>query len=137
MLPARCRDTLLQAEEIHQLVVTIDTESPCLLLYPVYEWHRIEQKIQGLSSFNKATRRIQRLLIGHATEVEIDNSGRVLIAPMLREYAKLEKEVVLIGQGNKFEIWDKTTWHRHRDEWLAEETKDSKDIPTELQDLAL
>jgi MraZ protein len=137
MLPARCRDSLTQSEEIQQLVVTIDTDSPCLLLYPIYEWQKIEHKIQGLSSFNKATRRIQRLLIGHATEVDIDSSGRVLIAPLLREYAHLEKEIVLIGQGNKFEIWDKKYWQQHRDEWLAEETKPSKEVPEELKDLAL
>ncbi len=109
-LPTRYREELNA-----QLILTIDTDSPCLLLYPFLEWQRIEQKIQALPSFNKATRRIQRLLIGHATEVEIDNSGRILLSPLLREYAHLEKEVVVIGQGNKFEIWDKEYWQTHRD----------------------
>src|ERR1700722_2957129 len=102
-LPTRYREELSQKESPsgEKLIVTIDTDSPCLLLYPLVEWQKIEQKIQALPSFNKATRRIQRLLIGHATEVDVDNSGRVLLPPLLREYANLEKEIVLIGQGNK------------------------------------
>jgi MraZ protein len=135
-LPTRYREPLQQGDG-SQLVLTIDTDSPCLLLYPISEWQKIEEKIQALPSFNKATRRIQRLLIGHATEVEVDNSGRVLVQPLLREYAHLDKEVVLIGQGNKFEIWDKKQWHKHRDGWLAEEADSTTDVPPELQTLAL
>ena len=135
-LPTRYRDEG-QQHNGQKLILTIDTDSPCLLLYPIYEWQKIEQKIQALSSFNKATRRIQRLLIGHATEIDVDSSGRVLIPTLLREYAHLEKEVVLIGQGNKFEIWNKQHWQKHRDEWLAEEENGMKDVPPELQSLAL
>ena len=135
-LPARAREELLKNDG-GKLIITIDTDSPCLLLYPLAEWQKIEQKIQALPSFNKATRRIQRLLIGHAADVEIDSSGRVLVPPLLREYANLEKELVLIGQGNKLEIWDKQYWQKHRDEWLAEEADSTTDIPPELQSLAL
>ena len=135
-LPTRYRDEL-QENNGHQLILTIDTDSPCLLLYPLREWQKIEQKIQALPSFNKATRRIQRLLIGHATEVEVDRTGRVLLPPMLREYAHLEKDIVVIGQGNKFEIWNKADWQKHRDEWLSEEDDDTTGVPPELQSLAL
>lgn len=135
-MPTRYRD-LLTLNNGNQVIITIDTESPSLLVYPFNEWQIIEQKIQALPSFNKATRRIQRLLIGHATEVDIDNSGRLLLPPMLREYAKLEKEVVLIGQGNKFEIWDKKNWHSHRHDWLMEEADRTTDVPPELQSIAL
>jgi MraZ protein len=135
-LPTRYRDALTKSDG-GQLVLTIDTDSPCLLLYPLNEWQKIEQKIQALPSFNKATRRIQRLLIGHATEVEVDSSGRVLLPTLLREYGNLEKETVLIGQGNKFEIWDKKFWQKHRDEWLAEEIDKTTDVPPELQSIAL
>lgn len=137
-MPTRYREELSQGEAgSEKLIVTIDTDSPCLLLYPIVEWQKIEQKIQALPSFNKATRRIQRLLIGHATDVEVDSSGRVLLPTLLREYANLEKEIVLIGQGNKFEIWDKKYWQKHRDEWLAEEADEATDVPPELQSLAL
>ena len=92
-----------------RLVVTIDTEERCLLIYPANEWEVIEAKLDGLSSFNKATRRIQRLLIGHATDLELDGSGRILLPQPLREYAYLEKEAVLMGQGKKLELWSKET----------------------------
>lgn len=74
-LPARYRDQIADCCE-NQLVVTIDTETRCLLLYPLPEWETIEKKIESLPSFNPAARRIQRLLIGHATDLELDASGR-------------------------------------------------------------
>src|SRR3990167_4083686 len=107
-VPVRYRDALsLSAKsESTALVITIDTEEKCLLLYLAKDWLTIENKLQNLPSFNQATRRIQRLLIGHATDVELDSHGRLLLAPLLREYAELDKKIVMIGQGNKFEIWN-------------------------------
>ncbi len=135
VMPTRYRERL----ESHggQLVITIDTESPCLLLYPLPEWELIERKLEALPSFNQVTRRIQRLLIGHATEVDIDNSGRILLPPLLREYAKLEKHLMLVGQGKKFELWDEQQWQASRDHWLLEQVNMGKALPDELQSLAL
>ena len=91
-LPARYRDTFASADK-SALVVTIDTEETCLLLYPLRIWQGIEEKLQALPSFNPTARRIQRLLIGHATDVELDAQTRFLVPPLLREYAHLEKKV--------------------------------------------
>ena len=102
------------------MIVTIDTEQPCLLIYPLPEWELIEEKIEALPSFNPTTRRIQRLLIGHATEVEVDGNGRMLLSNPLREYAQLGKKVVLIGQGKKFELWDEGIWSQRMESWLSE-----------------
>ncbi len=135
-MPMRYRECL-QAEHQGQLVITIDTESPCLLLYPMTEWEIIEKKIEALPSFNKVTRRIQRLLIGHATEIELDSHGRLLVPPPLREYAKLEKSLMLVGQGKKFELWNEQQWQTSRDTWLVEEAERDSDLPGELQSLAL
>lgn len=138
-IPKRYRDSLLlgkKQDDNYNIVVTIDTESPCLLLYPAIQWDVIEQKLQGLPSFNPATRRIQRLLIGHATELELDGNSRLLIPPVLREYANLEKKIMLVGQGKKLEIWDETTWNELRQQWLAE-TSQSDTLPPDLQDLSL
>lgn len=135
-MPARYRDDLQQSK-VAQLVITIDTESPCLLLYPLPEWELIEAKLGALSSFNKATRRIQRLLIGHATELELDSSGRLLLPPLLREYAKLDKRVMLVGQGRKFEVWDEQKWNESRDSWLMEELDNQSELPPELHSLSL
>lgn len=135
-MPARYREQL-QKSNINQLVVTIDTESPCLLLYSLPEWENIEQKLQTLPSFNRAARRIQRLLIGHATELELDNNGRLLLPQLLREYAKLDKNVMLVGQGKKFELWDEQQWQLGRTNWLTEEANSAGELPNELQSLSL
>ena len=89
-----------------------------------------------LPSLNKQARRLQRLLIGHATECELDGSGRILIPPPLREFSNLDKQIVLIGQGNKFEIWDENTWNERRDVWLAEEEQELE-LSAELESLSL
>lgn len=135
-VPTRYRDALL-AEDAGALVVTIDTEETCLLLYPVKAWQVIETNLQKLPSFNAQARRIQRLLIGHATDVELDSNGRVLLPPPLREHAQLDKRAVLIGQGNKFEVWDEALWQSRRTEWLAEEAAGDDSLPDEMKTFSL
>ena len=135
-MPARYRELLSNLSQT-ALVVTIDTEETCLLLYPEQEWQRIEVSLQRLPSFNPAARRIQRLLIGHATDLELDASGRILIPSELRTYASLNKQAVLIGQGNKFEIWDEVLWQSRRSAWLAEESEHLGDLPDEMKTFSL
>ena len=134
VLPARYRDRLLEICQ-SQLIITIDTDQPCLLIYPLPEWEQIEEKIEALPSFNPTTRRIQRLLIGHATDVEVDTNGRMLLSTPLREYAKLGKKVVLIGQGKKFELWDELLWAERMQSWLGDSGSD--EMPTALAELTL
>ena len=135
-MPTRYRDAL-QTRSEGQLVATIDTDEKCLLLYPLDDWLEIERKIEGLSSFNKATRRVQRLLIGHATDVEMDTNGRLVIPPVLRNYAALDKKIMLVGQGKKFEIWSEDVWNSKRDAWLEEESLGEGELPEELMSLSL
>ncbi len=135
-IPARYRERLHE-RCAGQLVLTIDTDERCLLLYPLPEWEAIERKLDGLPSLNPHARRVQRLLMGHATDTEMDGQGRILLPPPLRQYARLDKRVVLIGQGKKFELWDEAYWNERRDQWLAEETMDEEGLPAELQSLAL
>ena len=117
------------------LVVTVDRDH-CLLVYPLPEWEHIEQKLVRLPSLNRSARRLQRLLIGHATECQLDGSGRILLSQPLRDFAGLDKKTVLIGQGNKFELWDEIAWTQRRDEWLAE-AAESEDLPGDLESLSL
>ena len=133
-MPTRYRERLATHCE-GQLVVTVDRDH-CLLLYPLPEWEEIERKLVRLPSLNKQARRLQRLLIGHATEVELDGNGRILLPPPLREFAELEKRIVLIGQGNKFELWDEVQWNEKRDVWLTE-TDGDEALPAELESLSL
>ena len=134
-IPTKYREPLAELCGAH-LVATIDTEERCLLIYPVNEWEEIQQKIEALPSFNPVARRIQRLLIGHATDLELDGSGRVLLPQPLREYAGLEKESVLIGQGKKLELWSKTLWQSRRDDYLDMVSQPDQ-LPDELQSLSL
>ena len=134
-IPARYRQVLRDRCD-GALVATIDTDESCLLIYPLDEWELIQQKIEALPSFHPMTRRIQRLLIGHATDVELDGNGRILIPPLLREYAGLEKRSILLGQGKKFELWDELCWNERRDQYLKE-ASESEEIPMELQSLSL
>jgi MraZ protein len=135
-IPARYREELMD-QDAGKLVVTIDTQERCLLLYPVKQWELIEKKLEVLPSFNPVTRRIQRLLIGHATELEIDKQGRVLLPPLLRDYASLEKTIMLVGQGKKFEIWGEKQWDDGRASWLNEHAIGQSEMPPELNDLSV
>jgi MraZ protein len=134
-IPARYRDALAAGCD-GQLVATIDIEDRCLFLYPLPAWREIEAQIAKLPTFNPDTRRLQRLLIGHARELEIDSNGRVLIPPELRTYAGLDKEVVLVGQGHRFELWSTASWAAAREQWLVE-AAGGRAIPAEMQSLSL
>ena len=85
---------------------------------------------------NARARRLQRLLIGHATEVELDSAGRILLPPPLREFADLDKRVILLGQGNKFELWNEVLWQDRREQWLTEDEGDQP-LSAELESLSL
>jgi len=133
-IPTRYRE-LLANHCNGEMVVTIDTEEKCLLIYPQPEWEGVQRKVEALPSFKPAARRIQRLLIGHATDIPMDASGRILLTSPLRDYAMLEKKVVLLGQGNKLELWSEDVWINRRDAWLDENAM--LEIPEELHSLSL
>lgn len=107
-VPAKHRDALA-ADNDGRVILTADP-SHCLLVYPLAEWEPIQKRLMALSSFNERIRGLQRLLVGHADDVEVDGAGRILVPPALRAYAALDKRVVLVGQGNKFELWDEVRW---------------------------
>lgn len=134
-MPARYRDRLVETSG-GRLVVTVDRDR-CLLVYPLHEWEQIEAQLVALPSLNKQARLLQRLLIGHATEVELDTQGRILLPTMLREYASLDKKIVLIGQGKKFEIWDEQIWNDKQQVWLQDVNSDDGEMPSSLENLSL
>lgn len=120
------------------VVATIDPQEPCILLYPLPEWERVEAKLQALPTLHKATRRMQRLLIGHATVQPLDGQGRILLSPFLRAYADLAKKTVLVGQGKRMELWSEPVWSRERDRWLEESNADEGGaVPDALNVLCL
>lgn len=136
-IPTKYREQLL-LESNNAVVLTIDTEERCLLMYPIVEWVLLEAKLASLPSFNPAARRIQRLLIGHASDLEVDKQGRILLPALLREYAGLDKKAVLVGQGKKFELWDEAHWEESRRHWLEQESNsDDLVLPEEVKSISL
>lgn len=134
-MPARYRERLLEGCG-GRLVVTVDQDH-CLLVYPLPEWEVIENKLIALPSLNKQARLLQRLLIGHATELDMDAQGRILLPAMLRDFAGLKKKAVIIGQGKKLEIWDEDTWTKSQEEWVAAVQADEGELPAALEELSL
>jgi MraZ protein len=132
-IPTRYRERLAQRCD-GQLVATVDKDY-CLLLYPFPDWEDIERKLMRLPSLDKRARRLQRLMVGHATEIDVDGHGRILLSRELREFAGLEKQAVLLGQGNRFELWDEERWNETRDGWLSD--GDDADLSAQLETLTL
>lgn len=120
-LPGRFREALTLSSD-GKIVVTIDMREKCLLLYPLPEWEIVQRKLEALSNIDHSPRRLQRLLIGHATDIDLDGQGRILLPAMLRDFAQLEKKLVLVGQGNKLEIWSTQHWQDRMSNWLSEES---------------
>ncbi len=118
-VPSRYRDRLSESCN-SKLVVTISLMDRCLVIYPFPEWQRIENEIQSLPSLDPQVRAISHLLIGHATECDLDSHGRILLPQNLREFASLDKRVRLIGQVQKLELWDESSWQTRREELLGQ-----------------
>jgi MraZ protein len=134
VIPSRYREELMERAQ-GKVIFTVDKDQ-CLLLYPLPEWEQVERKLMSLPSMHARSRRLQRLMVGHATDVELDGQGRVLVPPELREFAGLEQRGMLIGQGNRFELWDETRWAGRRDLWLNGDDSGT-DLPSELDSLSL
>jgi len=134
-MPSRYRDEL-NSRGGGQLIITIDAVDRCLCIYPLPEWELIEAKLRDLPSLREEARRLQRLLIGNAVDLEMDGSGRVLVPPRLREHARLDKRAMLVGQLNKFQLWNEDDWNAISDADLAA-IKQPGGLPEELRDLIL
>ena len=134
VMPNRYRERLAERCQ-GQLVITVDRDQ-CLLIYPQPDWEEIERKLMKLPTLNEQARRLQRLMVGHATDVELDGHGRLLLPQQLRDFASLDRNGVLIGQGTRFELWDEQRWNERRDEWLRAGDLPAG-LPAELESLSL
>jgi len=108
-LPTRHRDSLVSGDSVGELVLTAHPEG-CILLYPMAAWQPVRAEVEKFPSFHPQTSWWKRLLLGYAEHVSPDASGRILVSPALRMYAKLERELMLVGQGSYFELWDHGQW---------------------------
>jgi transcriptional regulator MraZ len=133
-IPSRFRERILSRGEGH-LVATVDREH-CLLIYPLPDWEEIERKLIRLSSVDPVSQKLKRVMLGNAMEMEMDGHGRILVPRELREFASLDKQAMLVGQGNKFELWDEQRWSKRREEWLAIPESEYEHLADELKNLS-
>ncbi len=129
-IPSKYRDPLAAACE-GRLIVTASPYERCLMIYPEPQWQVLSKQIAGLKNSHPATRRLQRLVLGNATEVELDSNGRILLPQILRDYANLDKKLVFVGLSDKAELWSEEGWNAQLD------AQDDGELPDELLNLSL
>ena len=131
-VPTKYREHLL-IESNGAMVLTAHPHG-CLLLYPKEAWTPIQSKIMQLSSFEKKSSGLQRLLVGYAEDSIVDGAGRLLISQALRDFAEIKKTIMFVGQGTHFEIWNQELWNQEISKISA---NDDGDLPDELGGFAL
>jgi MraZ protein len=130
-VPARYRDVLHAAGE--KRIVVTSALDPCLAAYAPAEWNAFEERLSRLPQFDRAVQKLRRIYVSGAVECDIDEVGRILVPPTLREHAGLKKDVLWAGQGKYAELWDKDEWRT-----VSETTDDEKrDIAARLAELGL
>ena len=127
IIPAKFRDELGD-----KFVATRGLDN-CLFVYPMHEWSVLEEKLSSLPITSKNARTFVRFFFSGATECELDKQGRMSIPSNLRNYAKLDKEIVIIGLSNRIELWSESNWNDYLDS--AEES--SEEIANAMEELGI
>lgn len=135
-VPARYRVQLASVCG-NRLVLTVNPWDRCLWMYPVPEWEAVEAKLVQLSDADRRDRRAKQILSGYATDCELDSHGRVLLPPELRAFSALERDVVLMGQRNRFDIWNKAAWDARCEEWFEQVDHPAGELSGKLRELSL
>ncbi|WP_371811854.1 division/cell wall cluster transcriptional repressor MraZ [Thiomicrorhabdus sp. 6S3-12] len=118
-IPKKFREYLVE-EHKSTLIIALDLNAKCLALYPYQEWRAVEDKIMALPNSSKSVRALQRIFVGRAVEQVMDGQGRILVTKEQLGYAEIAKESTLVGQGKKFELWDRAAWDATCDDILEE-----------------
>jgi MraZ protein len=132
IIPARFRDALNQSNVDGLMVSKMDGALCC---YTFEEWSKIEERILNLARKSENMRRFRRIFIGGAHECMLDKQARILIPPSLRQYAGLNKGVVLVGVLDHFEIWAKESWAQEHEN--LHEDMNNEDLRNEVAELGL
>ena len=135
-IPTKYREELF-ADCHGQMICTVDIQHACLLLYPLPEWEEIELKLCSLSSMNPQERLLQQVILGNASDCDIDKSGRLLINGPLRQHAGLDKNIMLVGQLKKFEIWNESAWQAQMQQGISKIQSGEIELTDRLLDLSL
>jgi MraZ protein len=131
-IPTKVREELAQLCGGRIVLTANADEEKCLLLYPEPEWEVLRPKIEALPNMNKAVKRLQRLILGNAAPMELDASGRILVPQTLRNHANLEKRLMLVGLGKKYELWSEESWNAY-----LEDSSSGAGMPPEMESLSL
>lgn len=134
-IPAKLR-VIFEEKSEGKMVMTADLDHN-LMIYTMAEWQEVEEKLSKLPSLDKRSRQIKHLFMGYASELELDSTGRVLIPTPLRDYARLDKKVTLIGMINKLELWDSALWDAKRESDVAELLAEGADLGEALESLSI
>ena len=132
IVPARFRDMIKSGDSTGVFITRLDGG---LVAYTHANWLMIEEKILALAQKSEAMRRFRRVFIGGAFECHCDKQDRILVPPTLREYASLEKEIVMVGVLDHFEIWSKQYWERENAE--LEKDMQQEEVRNEIAGLGL
>ena len=124
-VPAKVRESL-EAVCDGAVVMTVHHEEPCLVIYPEPRWQEILPGLKKLPALSRQAQRIKRLVIGHAFQLNIDTNGRLSISQTLRDFAGLDKKVLLVGAIDKLELWSDQNWN----DWMNEDS--SNDLPEDV-----
>ncbi|MBL1432330.1 MAG: cell division/cell wall cluster transcriptional repressor MraZ [Gammaproteobacteria bacterium] len=136
-MPTRYR-SLLEQHCSSQVCITAAVNDRCLLVYPQPEWEKLSRKLSAMPTvFDDTARKVGRRLMGYAEERQLDGQGRILLTAGQKEYAGISKNIVLAGQGNKFEIWDEESWSAAEQESLSSDLSaiDPEKLPDYLKNL--
>lgn len=125
IIPSKFREELG-----NEFVITKGLDD-CLFIYNNTEWRALEDKLRALPLTNKNARTFARFMLGGAATVELDKQGRILIPQVLRTFASLDKEIVLVGIANRIEIWNKAKWD------VASNIDDMESIAEQMADLGI
>ncbi len=112
-VPARFRDVLIGKGD-ERIVITnfVVDGTRCLDVYPLDEWARFEEEIRKKPKFDRRVVLFQNYYLGGASECIVDKQGRILIPPMLRQYANLKRDVIVVSALEKFRVWDQEAWRK-------------------------
>jgi MraZ protein len=135
-LPTRYHEELAERCDGSMVVTVNGTADNCLWLYPLDVWEQVEKQVNKLSSMKPEHVKFKRFFVGYAADVEMDKTGRILLPPTLREFARIDKLIQFVGQGNKFEIWNASDWGADCEDWLMQSAKDIVPTP-DMEELQL
>jgi MraZ protein len=135
VVPVRYRERFAERSG-GDVIVTVNRDGECLVIYPAVDWEPVQSEIMKMPAFSKDVEILRRVMVGFASDQKIDGHGRVLIPPELREFAQIERNAMLIGQGNRFELWQEARWTERSSFWLKS-AQTGTDLPPELSSFSL